>query len=113
MSTPRKPPAKALQPFKQCRYCRAKFRPARNTQRFCKADHRKAFFKYGGLPYDKMRDQMRRDISAEVAPLLERIKQLEHLASRYAGEVLRLQNERALDARTIATLAAIAGVSGA
>lgn len=95
-------PRKAL-PTKQCRYCRAKFRPTRNTQRFCKPDHRKAFFRYGGLPYDKLRDQMRRDIAAELAPLREAIQQIEERQARHAADIAEL--------RTVADkLAAIAGI---
>ena len=49
-------------PNRTCRYCRAKFKPIREDQRFCKPDHRKAFWKYGGLPFDKMRDQIMKEV---------------------------------------------------
>ena len=49
-------------PSRSCRYCKAKFRPVREDQRFCKADHRKAFWKYGSLPFDKMRDQLEKHV---------------------------------------------------
>lgn len=81
MRHPRKPSKPALQP-RRCRYCKAVFTPKRPQDidaRFCEPNHRKAYHKYGGLPYDKMREQIRRDIRAELAPLLERIEKIESL----------------------------------
>jgi hypothetical protein len=49
-------------PNRSCRYCKAKFKPVREDQRFCKPAHRKAFWKYGGLPFDKMKEQIIKDV---------------------------------------------------
>jgi hypothetical protein len=49
-------------PTRSCRYCKAKFKPIRQDQRFCKPAHRKSFWKYGGLPFDKMKEQIMKDI---------------------------------------------------
>jgi hypothetical protein len=49
-------PAKTLRPRK-CKYCRAVFTPARpqdKDAKFCKPNHRKAFWRYGALPFDKI-----------------------------------------------------------
>lgn len=53
-------------PRRQCRYCKGRFQPIREDQRFCKPDHRKAFWRYGGLPYDKMREQIMKDVRREL-----------------------------------------------
>jgi hypothetical protein len=49
-------------PNRSCRYCKAKFKPIREDQRFCKPAHRKSFWKYGGLPFDKMKEQIMKDV---------------------------------------------------
>lgn len=59
--TPNSPALKA----RRCRYCKASFRPRRTQdaeQRFCSPTHRKAFHKYGGLPFDKLMDRVRREL---------------------------------------------------
>lgn len=52
----------ATVPNRSCRYCKAKFKPIRQDQRFCKPAHRKLFWKYGGLPFDKMKDQLLKEV---------------------------------------------------
>src|ERR1035437_2871312 len=47
---------------RSCRYCKAKFKPERKDQRFCKPAHRKSFWKYGGLNFDKMKEQIMKDV---------------------------------------------------
>ena len=49
-------------PNRSCRYCKAKFKPIREDQRFCTPAHRKSFWKYGGLPFDKMKEQIMKDV---------------------------------------------------
>jgi hypothetical protein len=49
-------------PNRTCRYCKAKFKPERKDQRFCKPAHRKSFWKYGGLNFDKMKEQIMKDV---------------------------------------------------
>jgi len=64
-------PDTALKPRK-CAYCRGSFTPQRGQdkdQRFCCPNHRKAFHRYGGLPYHKMREQIMKDVRKEVAAL--------------------------------------------
>jgi hypothetical protein len=60
---------------RSCRYCKAKYKPIREDQRFCKPAHRKLFWKYGGLPFDKMKDQLlkelRKIVRAEIADSLQ------------------------------------------
>ena len=46
--------------MRKCRLCKSSFKPTTkviscaNTQEFCCPNHRKEFWKYGGLPFDKM-----------------------------------------------------------
>jgi hypothetical protein len=50
---------------RRCKYCRCTFVPERaqdKNARFCCPNHRKAYWRYGGLPYDKMREQIMRDV---------------------------------------------------
>ena len=54
------PPSKY--PTRSCRYCKAKFKPIRQDQRFCTPAHRKSFWKYGGLPFDKMKEQIMKEV---------------------------------------------------
>lgn len=61
---------------RSCRYCKAKFKPIRREdQRFCTPAHRKSFWKYGGLPFDKMKEQIMKDVRkmvrAEIAEALQ------------------------------------------
>jgi len=47
---------------RRCRYCRALFIPKRKQDdgaKFCSPNHRKAFWRYGGLPFDKMIDRLK------------------------------------------------------
>lgn len=51
--------------LRSCRYCRAKFVPARpqdKDAKFCCPNHRKNFWRFGGLPYDKLKEQIMRDV---------------------------------------------------
>jgi len=48
-----------------CKYCRAAFTPTRaqgRAAKFCCPNHRKAYWRYGGLPFDKMMDRIRREL---------------------------------------------------
>ena len=44
--------------MRRCRYCKGEFRPRSGSggkeQHFCSAAHRKAFWKSGSMPYDKL-----------------------------------------------------------
>jgi hypothetical protein len=57
-------------PNRSCRYCKAKFKPVREDQRFCKPAHRKSFWKYGGLPFDKMKEQIMKDVRKMVREIV-------------------------------------------
>lgn len=51
--------------MRSCRYCHARFVPARpqdKDAKFCSPNHRKNFWRYGGLPFDKMKEQIMRDV---------------------------------------------------
>ena len=59
----RKPPTKAPRDAyrtRPCRLCKAKFKPTTHvvacadSQQFCCANHRKEYWKYGGLPFEKL-----------------------------------------------------------
>lgn len=63
MPKSRKPPTKAPRdPYRMrpCRLCKAQFRPTTHvvacadSQEFCCPNHRKEYWKYGGLPFDKL-----------------------------------------------------------
>lgn len=77
----------ALKP-RRCKYCRAVFTPARPQDRdakFCEPNHRKAYHRYGGLPFDKLMDRVRREtkqygevsIASALADMDRRIAALE------------------------------------
>jgi hypothetical protein len=42
-------------------------RMAGKEAKFCCAEHRKQFWRYGGLPFDKMKEQLFKAIRKEVA----------------------------------------------
>jgi len=51
--------------LRSCRYCHARFVPARpqdKDAKFCSPNHRKNFWRYGGLPFDKMKEQIMKDV---------------------------------------------------
>lgn len=63
MPKPAKPARKTPKdPYRMrpCRLCKAKFKPTTHvvscadTQEFCCPNHRKEYWKYGGLPFDKL-----------------------------------------------------------
>lgn len=57
---------------RRCKYCRATFvpeRPQDKDQKFCEPNHRKAYFRYGGLPFDKMREQVLKEVRKEIKRL--------------------------------------------
>lgn len=77
MPVSRKPARKAPKdPYRMrpCRLCKAQFKPTTrviscaNTQEFCCPNHRKEYWKYGGLPFDKL---MKR-ITSEIESALDR-----------------------------------------
>ena len=67
MSAPhkkQKPAFLALKP-RRCKYCRAVFvpnRPQDAEAKFCEPNHRKAYHKYGGLPFDKLMERVRKEV---------------------------------------------------
>ena len=63
---------------RRCKYCRATFMPERaqdKEAKFCCPNHRKAYWRYGGLPFDKMKEQIMKDVRkmvrAEIAEALQ------------------------------------------
>lgn len=71
MATAAKTPA-TLKP-RRCKYCRAWFVPERTQAKnaiFCSPNHRKAFWRYGGLPFDKMKEQIMREVRKMVPTLV-------------------------------------------
>lgn len=62
--------------LRSCRYCHARFVPARpqdKDAKFCCPNHRKNFWRYGGLPFDKMKEQIMRDVRRAVREEIERL----------------------------------------
>lgn len=51
---PKRTPRPNNRPLKRCRYCKGKFQPRREDQAFCSPTHRKLYWKYGALPFDKL-----------------------------------------------------------
>lgn len=77
-------PKPALQ---KCKYCRGKFRPTRTSgkpQKFCTDAHRKLYWRYGALPFDKLVSRMRSEIKKQIASELSEIRRdiatLQHIA---------------------------------
>lgn len=69
--TPPKPVK--VQLARRCKYCRATFVPEHlggKEAKFCCPNHRKAFWRYGGLPFDKMFEQVWRKIKHELPGLV-------------------------------------------
>jgi hypothetical protein len=65
---------KTLKP-RQCKYCRAQFTPARlagKEAKFCCPNHRKAYHRYGGLPFDKLMDRVRKEMKLEIRAEVQR-----------------------------------------
>lgn len=75
VNTKTKAPARLMP--RRCKYCRGNFIPERaqdKDAKFCCPNHRKAFWRYGGLPFDKMKEQIMKDVRklvrAEIAEAL-------------------------------------------
>lgn len=60
---------------RRCRYCRTIFVPETrrgNHARFCCDDHRKAYWRYGGLRFDKFKAQLIKELKRFVTEEIER-----------------------------------------
>lgn len=68
-------------PLRRCRYCKGKFRPTRDNQHFCTPAHRKLYWKYGALPFDKLmtriRGELNKLLNSELAPIRAQLETLE------------------------------------
>lgn len=96
---------------RKCKYCKAIFTPERPqdwNQKFCQDDHRKKFWMYGGLPYDKMRESLMLTIRAQVNDMLgevskkvlkqaSRINQLEKRLEKLDGKQRRPDRDPGAD----------------
>ena len=70
-----RPPGKPLPILRprRCKYCRGTFVPERaqdKDQRFCCGNHRKAYWRFGGLPFDKMKTQIFKEVKKLVRDLV-------------------------------------------
>lgn len=78
---------------RRCKYCRANFVPERpqdaKRAKFCCPNHQKAYWRYGGLPFDKMKNQIMKDVRKFMASEFER------LAAGFSPEVAQ-QNTAAI-----------------
>jgi len=64
VTSPRSKTPALLMP-RRCKYCKGNFipeRPQDKDAKFCTPNHRKAFWRYGGLPFDKMKEQIMKDV---------------------------------------------------
>ena len=66
---------------RRCKYCRATFvpeRPQDKEAKFCCPNHRKAYWRFGGLPFDKMKEQLMKEVRklvrAEISEALEEFR---------------------------------------
>ena len=61
---------------RRCKYCRAVFVPERpqdaKRAKFCCPNHQKAYWRFGGLPFDKMKNQIMKDVRKIVREELTR-----------------------------------------
>jgi hypothetical protein len=87
MPKSKKPAPKDPYRVRACRLCKAKFKPTTHviscadTQEFCTPNHRKEYWKYGGLPFDKLmarlekraREIAREEIDAMVEKIAARM----------------------------------------
>ncbi len=51
-----------IYPPKRCKYCKALFNPTQRTQDFCQPAHRKAYWQYGALNWDKFADRIEKKV---------------------------------------------------
>lgn len=50
---------------RRCKYCRGTFvpeRPQDKEAKFCCPNHRKAYWRFGSLPFDKMKEQIMKEV---------------------------------------------------
>jgi hypothetical protein len=67
-----------------CRYCRVKFVPGRpqdKDAKFCQPNHRKAYWRYGGLRFDKFKAQLMKELKSYVREEVQRVAALIGLAT--------------------------------
>ncbi len=50
-----------LLPKKKCRYCKALFQPVQRKQTFCSDNHRKIFWQYGTLTFEKLEARVEKE----------------------------------------------------
>lgn len=69
---------------RKCKYCKAIFTPTRpqdKDQKYCCANHRKYYWEYGALPFEKLQrdlhDSVMRRVNVIVSGLNDRIEALE------------------------------------
>ncbi len=74
-ANPKPKTAPALRP-RRCKYCRGMFVPERaqdKDAKFCMPNHRKQYWRYGGLPFDKMKEQIMKDVRKLIRDELRQI----------------------------------------
>jgi hypothetical protein len=77
---------------RRCRYCRAVFYPRTgkggSRQEFCCAEHRKNFWRYGGLPFDKLMSRLEREFRKIIRELVrpEALLEVKRVDVNKAGE---------------------------
>lgn len=77
--TPHSKKTTLLKP-RRCKYCRGNFVPERaqdKDAKFCCPNHRKAYWRFGGLPFDKMKEQIMKEVRKMVAPTVQALVQEE------------------------------------
>jgi hypothetical protein len=86
ISTARRGKSKQSYPARKCKYCRGLFIPFQKHQEFCVDTHRKLYWKYGTIPFEKLSRRLELKIESELAPLRARVDALEHGADIGMGE---------------------------
>lgn len=92
VTSPRSKTPALLMP-RRCKYCKGNFipeRPQDKDAKFCTPNHRKAFWRYGGLPFDKMKEQIMKDVRKLVRESLhEEFNEFKRLQSQLIANAIQ------------------------
>ena len=89
ISAERRGKSKLSYPPRRCRYCKGLFIPFQKSQLFCTESHRKLYWKYGTIPFEKLARRLELRFENEVAPLRARVAELEGLVTEARAESSR------------------------
>lgn len=89
ISAVRRGRSKLSYPPRKCRYCKGLFIPFQKSQLFCTESHRKLYWKYGTIPFEKLARRLGLRFENEVEPLRARVAELERLVTEARAESSR------------------------